>query len=187
MSVAERDDPQRDVSDYRDRYAGLPVAEFTGKSEELPEAGSVAWRLSAEPYDAEEGAFAALFARFMAQVDTSAVQAIVVGGWENPYEKGSEAAIRPLTDNAARFPALRAAFLGALQSEECEISWIQQSDVTPLLEVFPQLERLEVRGGVGLELTPVRHGALRILRFESGGLPAAVVRAVGQCDLPVLD
>ena len=185
--MAEHDDPQRDVSDYRDRYAGLPVAEFTGESEELPEAGSVAWRLSAEPYDAEEGAFAALFARFMAQVDTSAVQAIVVGGWENPYEKGSEAAIRPLTDNAARFPALRAVFLGALQSEECEISWIQQSDVTPLLEVFPQLERLEVRGGVGLELTPVRHGALRILRFESGGLPAAVVRAVGQCDLPVLD
>jgi hypothetical protein len=28
---------------------------------------------------------------------------------------------------------------------------------------------------------------LRILRFESGGLPAAVVRAVGQCDLPVLE
>ncbi|GAA4590721.1 STM4015 family protein [Planotetraspora phitsanulokensis] len=187
--MADHDNPRRNVHDYRDRYADLPVAEFTGEGDpgKLPEAGSVAWRLSAEPYDADEGAFAALFARFMEQVDTSAVRAIVVGGWENPYEEGSEAAIRPLTDNAARFPALRALFVGALQSEECEISWIQQSDVTPLLEAFPGLEQLEVRGGTELAFTPVRHDALRTLRFESGGLPAAVVRAVGQCDLPALE
>ncbi|GII27924.1 STM4015 family protein [Planotetraspora mira] len=187
--MTEHDNPRRHVCGYRDRYADLPVAEFTGEGDpgKLPEAGSVAWRLAAEPYDAQEGAFAALFARFMEQVDTEPVRAIVVGGWENPYEVGSEVAIRPLADAAARFPALRALFVGALQSEQCEISWIQQSDVTPLLEAYPRLERLEVRGGTGLEFNPVRHDALHTLRFESGGLPADVVRAVGQCDLPALE
>jgi hypothetical protein len=81
---------------------------------------------------------------------------------------------------------LRALFLGEMTSEECEISWIQQSDVTPLLRAFPRLEVLRVRGGTGLALEPVRHESLRELAFETGGLPGAVARAVGACDLPAL-
>jgi hypothetical protein len=165
------------------------VVEFSslGDDAELPEASSVAWRFSTEPYGEEAGAYAAIFTRFLERVDTTAVRAIVVGCWENPYEEGAQAAIQPFVDNAGRFPALRSVFLGAISSEECEISWIQQADVTPLLEAFPHLERLEVRGGTGLQLSVVRHEGLRVLRFESGGLPAEVVRAVGQCDLPNLE
>nr|BFE77743.1 hypothetical protein GCM10020093_003440 [Planobispora longispora] len=59
--------------------------------------------------------------------------------------------------------------------------------MTPLLEEFPLLERLEVRGGSGLELRPVRHEALKVLRFESGGLPAGVVRTVGESEFPALE
>ncbi|GII00244.1 STM4015 family protein [Planobispora takensis] len=169
-------------------YAGLPIAFAPEKDddEELPAAGEAAWRLSVETYDAEES-FEEQFTRFTAKVDTTAVKAIIIGSWEDAYEDGSSTIVRLLTDNAGRFPALRSLFLGAMEGEECEISWIQQSDVTPLLEAFPLLERLEVRGGSGLELRPVRHGNLRILRFESGGLPAGVVRAVGGCDLPALE
>nr|BFE77740.1 hypothetical protein GCM10020093_003410 [Planobispora longispora] len=36
-------------------------------------------------------------------------------------------------------------------------------------------------------LRPVRHESLRVLRFESGGLPGHVVRATGACDLPALE
>ncbi|MEV4325640.1 STM4015 family protein [Microbispora rosea] len=61
------------------------------------------------------------------------------------------------------------------------------ANVRALLEAFPRLERLEVRGGTGLELRPVRHESLRVLRFETGGLPAEVVRAVGACDLLALE
>ena len=45
---------------------------------------------------------------------------------------------------------------------------------------------LRVRGADGLAVTPVRHEALREFAFESGGLPAAVVGSVGECDLPAL-
>lgn len=41
-------------------------------------------------------------------------------------------------------------------------------------------------GSLGLELAPLRHEALRELTFESAGLPADVVRAVGASDLPAL-
>ncbi|GII57170.1 hypothetical protein Pth03_55590 [Planotetraspora thailandica] len=181
--------PPDGVHDYRDRYAGLPVVEFSGLGDdaELPDPGAVVWRFSTESYGEEQGAWAAIFTRFLERVDTTAVRAVVVGCWENPYEESAETVIRLLADNAARFPELRALFLGAIVSEECEISWIVQADVTPLLEAFPLLERLEVRGGAQLRLRAVRHEGLRMLRFESGGLPAEVVRAVGQCDLPNLE
>ncbi len=46
--------------------------------------------------------------------------------------------------------ALRAVFIGDLEMEEAEISWIEQSDVTPVLEAYPLLEEFGVRGGAGL-------------------------------------
>ncbi|WP_182901930.1 STM4015 family protein [Microbispora sp. H10830] len=170
---------------YEDSYAGLPVIEVVPEEdEEIPDPASVAVRISAEmdDYDVDE-AFDALLKR----VDTAKVPALVIGEWEDCYGTSSEHLVGLLVDNAARFPGLRSLFLGALSSDQAEISWITQSDVTPLLEAFPRLERLEVRGGTGLELRPVRHESLRMLRFETGGLPAEVVRAIGACELPALE
>src|SRR6185436_2023988 len=64
--------------------------------------------------------------------------------------------------------------------------WLKLGDITPLLEAFPRLERLCVRGAGGLVLTPVRHESLQELVLQSGGLPAEVVRAVAACDFPQL-
>ncbi|GLX05042.1 STM4015 family protein [Microbispora sp. NBRC 16548] len=169
---------------YEESYAGLPVVEIAPEEQEIPDPASVAVRISSgwDDYDIED-AFDALLKR----VDTAKVPALVIGGWEDCYGTSSDFLVGLLVDNAARFPGLRSLFLGAISSDEAEISWITQSDVTPLLEAFPRLERLEVRGGTGLELRPVRHESLRMLRFETGGLPAEVVRAVGACDLPALE
>ncbi|MFI7029751.1 STM4015 family protein [Microbispora rosea] len=166
---------------YEDTYAGLPVIEMVPHHDvEIPDAGAVALLISCGwgDWDLDE-AFDAL----LNGVDTAKVPALVIGDWEDCYETSSEHIVGRLADAAARFPGLRSLFLGAISSDQAEISWIQQSDVTPLLEAFPRLERLEVRGGTGLELRPVRHESLRVLRFETGGLPAEVVRAVGACDL----
>ncbi|WP_405150883.1 STM4015 family protein [Sphaerisporangium sp. NBC_01403] len=189
MDYAEFTDEVSDLSDGV--YAGLPIAPAPDDDDDdgdaLPGAGEVAWRLwTNEHYDSDE-TFERQFARFMSVVDSTEVKAIVIGCWDSPWEVGAELPIRLLAANAGRFPALRSIFLGAITSEECEISWIKQGDITPLLRAFPRLERLEVRGGDGLELSPVRHEALKVLRFESGGLPASVVRAVGDSDLPALE
>ena len=70
--------------------------------------------------------------------------------------------------------------------EECEISWINQADVGPLLAAYPGLEHLRVRGGMGLGFGMDRHDGLRTLILESGGLPAGVVRQVAAAELPRL-
>ncbi|MFI9572613.1 STM4015 family protein [Microbispora rosea] len=170
---------------YEESYAGLPVVEIAPEEQEIPDPASVAVRISSGW--GENYPIADAFDVLLRRVDTARVPALVIGGWEDCYGTSSEQVVGLLADNAARFSGLRSLFVGAISSDEAEISWIQQSDVTPLLEAFPWLARLEVRGGTGLELRPVRHESLRMLRFETGGLPADVVRAIGASDLPALE
>jgi hypothetical protein len=111
-----------------------------------------------------------------------------VGTWAaEMYDVSAEMVVRRLGADVARLPRLRSLFLGDITFEEFEISWIRQTDVTPLLLAFPGLERLRVRGADGLALRPVRHDQLVELALETGGLPAEVARAVGGCDLPRLE
>jgi hypothetical protein len=132
-----------------------------------------------EPFDA-------LFARFLDTVDTAAVTHLVFGYWGATYESNKADPVALLAAAAPRLPSLSAFFLGDIIAEEAEISWIEHGDVTPLLRAYPGLERLDVRGSQGLHMTPVSSAALQVLRFESGGLPDTVVRAVGASDLPNL-
>ncbi|MFB8775205.1 STM4015 family protein [Streptomyces broussonetiae] len=169
---------------------GLAAFDFPkpGAGQDLPEAGAVAWRLSVNPYDddSKEG-FGELWDRFLDTVDPSGVRALVVGQWDEPYENDSGMIVRRLVDAKDRLTGLRALFIGDLEMEEAEISWIEQSDVTPVLDAFPLLEELGVRGGTGLRFPAVRHERLRTLSFEAGGLPGEVVRGVAASELPALE
>ncbi|MFC6595925.1 STM4015 family protein [Kitasatospora paranensis] len=168
-------------------FHGLPVHNVLTCLESghrLPSAEAAAWRISLG-YGHKEG-FAQAWQRFLDGVDPSRVRALVLGPWWSGEYDGLAGPLAAITASAARLPALEALFLGDAESEDCEISWLQMCDITPALDAFPRLERLVVRGGDGLELRPVRHGRLRSLTFESGGLPAPVVRALGESDLPAL-
>jgi hypothetical protein len=171
--------------DHLTEFAGLPVMNFTPETapdDPLPPAGDVAWAVRG---DWGDESYPDLFARFMDAVDTTEVTALVVGfwGWDGVDGLGA----RTVVEAAGGFPNLRALFLGDILDEEYHVSWIPHEDITPLVEAFPGLERLEVRGGAGLGLSPFRSERLEVLRFESGGLPAGVVRAVAASDLPALE
>ncbi|MFE6188969.1 STM4015 family protein [Streptomyces sp. NPDC056465] len=155
-----------------------------------PPAGSVAWRLDSQ----YELTFEEVWADFLAQVDTSQVRALLIGPWWKEDYVTFEPVVEAIVADAPRFPGLRALFLADVESEECEVSWLEMCDITPVLEALPLLEELTVRGGGDpvpddehLRLSPVRHRALKSLRFESGGLPGHVVRAVAASDLPALE
>ncbi|MFG3344382.1 STM4015 family protein [Streptomyces sp. NPDC048018] len=171
-------------------FHGLPVCEFPapGAAAELPDAASVAWRLSVPTYaEPEDEQWQPLFERFLATVDTARVRAVVVGGWDEPYETSSAAIVTALIGANDRLTGLEAVFLGDMTFEDCEISWIVQSDVTPLLAAYPALRALGVRGGTGLAFPPVRHTGLRSLLVETGGLSGAVVRGIAGSELPALE
>ncbi|SNT18618.1 hypothetical protein SAMN05443665_101899 [Actinomadura meyerae] len=186
------------VYQHLEEYAGLPVATFNEDTapgrgdagadpvtgEELPAAAEAAWYVGTS-FD-EEG-FAGVFARFLEAVDTAEVTALIIGYWGASYDSGAADPVELLTGAAASFPKLRALFLGDITGEESEISWIEHSDITPLFTAFPDLERFEVRGSQDLVLDPIRSDRLKVLRFESGGLPARIVRAVGASKLPNLE
>ncbi|RZB16683.1 leucine-rich repeat domain-containing protein [Streptomyces sp. F001] len=180
-------------ADHFETFHGLPVFTLPEPGEKaLPAADGVAWRLDC--FEAGELPFAELWRSFTDRVPSTGVQALVIGPWWDDEYSELRPALELILADAGRFPALRALFLADVTGEECEISWLQLTDVTPVLEAFPLLEEFGVRGGDSqglgeepLSLRPVRHDALRALRFESGGLPGQVVRAVGACELPALE
>ncbi|WNE99828.1 STM4015 family protein [Streptomyces luomodiensis] len=169
---------------------GLPAFDFPlpDTETELPEPGAVAWRISYDPYsDESDEDFDGRFQRFLTTVDPSRVRAVIIGLWGETYEGDADDAIEQLLMAKDRLTSLEAVFIGDITQEESEISWIQQSDVTPVLRAFPGLRELGVRGGSELSFPAVTHANLRTLRFETGGLPGAVVRGVAASDLPALE
>ena len=113
---------------------------------------------------------------------------IVIGNWSGEDSDADPLeVIDLLCKNQACLSSLKAIYLGDIVSEENEMSWIHQADVSPLLEAFPSLELLRTRGANDLAISQPKHAKLRGLICESGGLPAEVVRAVGRSEFPELE
>lgn len=214
------------IREHLTEYAGLPVVDFLSEGAEeqyLREAtwwarrndrepptttphrermekamaapDGVAWRLRVVE-DPEE--FTDHLARFVRDVDTTRIVALVIGDWGmyDDVEISSEGARDALIEHTDAFPGLRSLFFGDVTSEEAEISWIQQCDLAPLLAAYPRLTELTVRGVGGdagfpdastLRLQVPEHSVLRSLALQSGGLPGRVVRQVLSCGLPNLE
>ncbi|MFF3611430.1 STM4015 family protein [Streptomyces sp. NPDC002580] len=180
------------VNSHLKEFHGLPAFTFpdaddkSPRATSLPEPESVAWRVGVDAYDSEEE-WEDAFARFLAAVDTERVRALIVGAWSEAYDSAPGAVIEALVAARERLPALRGLFFGDIVMEECEISWIVQGDVSPLLNAFPALEEFGVRGGNQLVFPAVRHERLRSLTVETGGMPVEAVRGVAGSDLPALE
>ncbi|MFY1699429.1 MULTISPECIES: STM4015 family protein [unclassified Solwaraspora] len=168
------------INEHITHFSGLPVVDFDPQTAAEHTGTPVAWRLSASEEDEVE--FAQLFTTWLDTVDPASVDALVVGDWGEPWDVAFP--LELLVDAAPRLTGLRAVFLGEMTFDECEISWILQPDVTPLLAAYPALEVLRVRGAMSLELQAVQHTGLREFAIESGGTPAALTRAVAASDLP---
>ncbi|MCP9966172.1 STM4015 family protein [Actinomadura madurae] len=169
-------------------FAGLPVHTFDGEPDGPPPApGDVAWGVY--HHVADNGVWGAEVPEnldlFLETVDTAKVTHLVIGFWGFDPEEFSP--VDWLVGNAGRLPNLRAVFLGDILDWDLHISWIKNGDISPLFEAYPGLEHFEIRGASDLRLEPIRSERLKVLRIESGGLPAEVVRTVMAGDLPALE
>ena len=117
----------------------------------------------------------------------SKLEALVIGEWGETCENDSSEIVNALVDAKDKLSNIKAIFIGDIESAECEISWIRQSDISPILRAYPQLEILQVRGGEGLQFNaPVRHNNLQALVVETGGLNSQTVSQICNMSLPVL-
>jgi Leucine Rich repeat len=164
-------------------FLDRPIADYDPKLG-LVDPLNTLYRLRTD-YDSDQS-LVEMLTDFLAQPQVSQIPGIVLGMWD--YEGGSSAeVVECLAAAHDKLPNLKGIFLGDITFDEQEISWIIQSDVSPLLTVYPQLEYLRLRGGEELSLGEVRHDRLKSLIIETGGLPASVVQAVGQAHLPELE
>lgn len=172
------------IGDNLSEFMGKTVQDFTAG--EPADTASTVYRIRTN-WDADSP-WTTQFAAFLDEVDASKVEAFVVGAWHGDNSQlNSSNVIEALAAARDLLPNLKAIFLGDITSEENEISWIQQTDVSPLLIAYPKLEYLAIRGGEGLSIGDLRHSSLKTLIIQSGGLPASVVHEVGQADLPNLE
>lgn len=168
-------------------------SDFAGKTIEDWNEGvvispDICYRISISYEEGEEGqVWTDKFAAFLDDPDSAKITGFVVGMWQDAYENNSSPIVEALVAARNRLPNLKALFIGDIEPDECEISWIIQSDLTPLFEAFPKLEYFGSRGGEGLRVGPINHQNLKWLALEAGGLPVEVVREVQASDLPNLE
>ena len=177
-------------SSHATEFAGRPVTEVPAEGPLPAVEGPVAWRFSVWDYDVNDAegtlhaGFTEGFERFVAEAGPR-VEALVIGAWG--YAAFNDAPIAQICEAASRLPNLKALFLGDQVTEECEVSWMRVGDVSELLNAYPALETLRVRGSSEhLVFSPVKHAALRELAIETGGLPATTTGNVLASELPAL-
>ncbi|MBN9519021.1 STM4015 family protein [bacterium] len=171
------------ISKHVDTFAGRPVRDYEpGK----PGPAGCAYRLALD-YD-DERAFPELLDLFLTEHGGPGLGLLVVGAWT--YNEMLNSAAQPVEALVAardRMPNLAALFFGDITYDQCEMSWIQHGDVSPLLPAFPKLEVFRLRGTTGLTFGSIRHPNLKSFALESGGLAEAVLNEVWAADLPQLE
>lgn len=168
------------------RFSNCQVTEFSPEIGITDTVGTAYALLRTEYDDAED--LTDKLARLLQDPQAGKLEALLFGRWLEAYENTSSQLIDALVAAKDRLTSLKAIFIGDIPYMECEISWIRQSDISPILRAYPQLEVLQVRGGDGLEFTPpVRHDNLKALIVETGGLSRTTVAQICNLNLSALE
>ena len=178
VNINQREDIYRNAG----TFVGLRVVDY---AIDKPARSDVAYRFRS---DWDDDNLIPSLQHFLATSEALEASALVIGAWfGDESSTSSEVVFNLLIQHRERLPKLAALFIGDVTSEENEMSWITQSDITPLLQAFPMLQLLRTRGGSELQLKPITHPALRGLAMETGGLDASVLRSICSCDLDSLE
>ncbi len=164
-------------------FQGKPVTNYD-KSIGIADPINTVYRLWFN-YDAEENTLA-LLEHFLADQNVTKVTSLIIGVW-NYESESNQALVELLTSNSHKLPNLSALFLGDIIEEEAQISWIVQSNLSAMLQAYPQLEYLQVKGNDGLSFGEMKLDRLKTLIIETGGLSLSVAREVFQAQLPALE
>ncbi|MGB0384697.1 MAG: STM4015 family protein [Ardenticatenaceae bacterium] len=171
------------ISGHVTSFAGREVKDFdqgSGISDPL----KVAYALRVD----YEDTFSGLLDRLLQDPQATQLEALVIGSWaEEMYDEDSAPVVADLVSARDRLPNLKALFIGDITYEEFGISWIQQSDMAPVLAAYPNLEVLQVRGGNGLHFSSLRHDTLKKLVVQTGGLSPTTIADICAAHLPNLE
>lgn len=155
--------------------------------DEIKNPAENAYRISITYDESDETTWPDKFAEFLETEGADDVEAILVGSWGSMGEGDSSADIvDALVTAAEQLKKLTGIFVADVTYEECECSWITQTDLSPILAAYPNLKHFGARGGQDLRLGKLHHQNLETLIIETGGLDQLVVQEVASAQLPNL-
>lgn len=183
-----------DINGYPRRattFANRKVEEFDSEIG-ITDPSSTAYALRVAKWNAPQDIDITHYLAKLLQDDrASLVEALVFGVWDEYMnlmnENSSAILVDALVAAKEQLPNLKAVFIGDINSEECEISWFYQSDISPVLAAYPNLEILQVRGGNGLAFSFVQHENLTAMIVETGGLSRETIAQISALKLPALE
>ncbi len=172
------------------------LTEFQGKRVEefdpeplLGDARTVAYRIRLDWDEGQGGTrWVDKFAQLLEKPDSRQIETLIIGAWENTAGgTDSSSIVEALVAARDVLPKLKHLFFGDIIMEESEISWINQTDMSPLFEAYQGLEHLTIRGGMNLSVGRIRHQKLRELIIQTGGLPPQAIHEITASELPALE
>ncbi|MCU8649254.1 cytoplasmic protein, partial [Escherichia coli] len=85
--------------------------------------------------------------------DLPKIRSLIIGRWGECWDEEScQPIIDMFVEHAERFAHLESLYIGDMESDECEISWIKQGDYSRLYAALPNLKKLTIKGTQDLEL-----------------------------------
>ena len=137
--------------------------------------------------DYEDGKTAeTMVGEILADPEFQNIDKLIIGDWGGAYEDSCQAVLDAIADNADKFSHITSLFVGDMDYEECEISWIIQGDYSRVWEAMPQLKEITVKGSTDLKLGKIKHSNLESLTIICGGLGSDVIKEIEEAELPEL-
>lgn len=118
--------------------------------------------------------------------ELSQLEEIVIGSWGECWDESAQSIIDGIVARKDDFSHIKSLFIGDMDFEDCEVSWIIQGDYSKLWAAMPQLEKLVIKGSSELSLGDIEHSNLQHLEIICGGMPSEVLRSVQNAKLPSL-
>lgn len=128
-----------------------------------------------------------MIADILADKELAELDELIIGCWGESWENSAQSIIDGIVENKDRFSGIKRLFVGDMDYEECEVSWIEQADYSGLWEAMPQLEGLTIKGSTNLSLGNIEHENLKSLHIICGGIPKEVLASVAGAKLPALE
>lgn len=139
-----------------------------------------------DQHEKENKGAGTMVADILADPEFPELTELIVGSWGWACEDSCQEIIDGIVENREKFSHIRKLFMGDMDYEECEVSWIIQGNYGRLWEAMPQLKELTIKGSTDLVLGEVCHEELESLTIICGGLPVDVIQSIKKAKLPNL-
>ena len=173
-----------------EKAAAKLINEKTKKGyEETPEDEARGMKVEAKKYaltydECDKGV--ALADKILNDKKLPELKQITVGCWSYECDDCGEV-VKTLLASKEKLAHIEGLFWGDIEQEEQEISWIEQVDLSELLDAMPLLSELKIQGTNNLSIGKTERPNLKKLEIISGGLPVSVVQDIVGSKFPNLE